>query len=155
MNIALDEKEFPVRLRFEQPVSDKDMLRFCAENVALRVERDANGELTITSPTGTEGALHEGDVFGDLPIWARQDGRSRALNSNAGVKLADTSVRAADAAWISSTRLESAFANDRKGYARLCPEFVIEVRSQSDRLKPLREKMAMWTANGAELAWLI
>jgi Uma2 family endonuclease len=155
LQVPLNLTEFPVRLRFEEPMTDEQLMAFSRENKFLKIEREANGELTIISPTGTEGALHEGDVFTDLAIWARQDGHGRALNSNAGVKLSDSSVRAADAAWISSTRLESALAADRKGYARLCPEFVIEVRSKGDRLKPLQEKMAMWTANGAELAWLI
>ena len=154
-NLAISLDAFPMRLRLEEPMSDEQLMAFSRENKLLRIEREANGELTIMSPTGTEGALHEGDVFGDLLIWARKDGRGRALNSNAGVKLSDNSVRAADAAWISAARLGSGLGNERKGYARLCPEFVIKVRSAGDRLKPLREKMTMWTANGAELAWLI
>lgn len=55
MNLALSETELPVRLRFERPMTDDELMRFCAENELLRVERDANGELIVMSPTGTEG----------------------------------------------------------------------------------------------------
>jgi len=64
-------------------------------------------------------------------------------------------VRAADAAWVSWERLNSRSDAQRKGFSPVCPEFVIEVRSDKDHLKPLQEKMEMWIANGAELGWLI
>jgi Uma2 family endonuclease len=136
-------------------MTDEELLRFCAENDPYRVERDSNGELILMSPAGLDGGGVEGDVFGDLLIWARQDGRGKAYGSNAGVTLADGSMRAADACWISWPRLNELDAGERKRFARVCPEFVIEVRSESDRLKPLQEKMEMWIANGAELAWLV
>jgi len=84
MNLALPEIEQPVRLRFDRPMTDEELMRFCAENELLRVERDANGELIIMSPTGSEGSGVETDVVVELSIWARQDGRGRAFNSNAG-----------------------------------------------------------------------
>jgi Uma2 family endonuclease len=155
MNLALAENELPVRLRFEHPVSDEELMRFCAENELMRVERDANGELIIMSPTGSEGAGVETDVTLELGIWARQDGRGRVFNSNAGFTLPDGSVRAADAHWVSWARWNALQPSERKSYARLCPEFVIEVRSENDSLSELQQKMQAWIANGAELAWLI
>ncbi len=64
-------------------------------------------------------------------------------------------MRAADAAWVDRRRWDALSTKQLKSYTALTPEFVIEVLSESDRLAPLREKMEMWIANGAELAWLI
>jgi len=155
MNLAVSESEFPIRLRFERPMTDKELLRFCAANDLLRVERDANGELIVMSPAGTEGGGVEGDVFGELRNWALQDNGGKAYGPNAGFTLPDGSVRAADASWVAWGRLNALTPEQLQSFAPICPEFVIEVRSKSDRLAELQEKMRMWIANGAELAWLV
>jgi len=155
MSLALAEIELPVRLRPQSPMTDAEFMSFCAANEPLRFELDANGEIIVMSPTGTDGGLVEGDVYLELGNWARADGRGRAYPASAGFKLPDTSVRAADAAWVSHRRRNALTPAQRKGYARICPEFVIEVRSETDRLPPLQEKMGIWIANGAELGWLI
>ena len=152
MNITSVEFAMPLHVRAESPITDGQLLRFCSENELLRVERDANGELVIMSPTGTDGGGAELELGTELNLRARQDGRGKALGPNSGVKLPDTSVRAADAAWVSWERYNAATGS---GYKQLVPEFVIELRSESDRLEELREKMAQWMANGVELAWLV
>jgi Uma2 family endonuclease len=154
MNFAL-EVDLPVRIRPEHPMTDEELMRFCAKNEPLRVERDTNGELIVMSPSGSEGGGVETDVATELNIWARQDGRGKVFGSNAGFTLPDGSVRAADAHWVSWPRWNALSEAERKGYAPLCPEFVIEVRSESDRLAALQDKMRMWLANGAEVAWLV
>ena len=155
MNLALPEIDQPIRLHFDCPMTDEELMRFCAENELLRIERDANGEIIVMTPPGLEGGGTELDVASELRIWALQDGRGRAFGPNSGVRLADGSMRMADASWISWPRLNALSPAQREGFSPICPEFVIEVRSKSDRLKPLQEKMQMWIANGAELAWLI
>jgi Uma2 family endonuclease len=155
MSFALSEIELPIRLRPDQPMTDAEFLRFCAANEPMRFERDANGEIIVMSPTGTEGGSVELDVAGELRNWALQDGRGKILGPNSGCRLPDGSIRAADAAWVSWPRWNSIDPLERKRYAKLCPEFVLEVRSESDRLTELQEKMQMWIANGVELAWLI
>lgn len=153
MNVALQEEELPVRLRFEHPLSDEELLRFCAENELLRVEREANGELILMSPTGTDGGNAELDIATELNIWARQDGRGRALGPNTGIKLPDSSIRAADAGWVSWERYNRAGAGS--AYLQFVPEFVIELRSGSDRLADVRAKMEQWIGYGVDLAWLV
>lgn len=153
MNIALPEIDQTVRLRFAQAMTDEELLRFCAVNEQARIERDANGELILMSPTGTDGGNVELDIATELNNWARQDGRGRALGPNSGVKLPDGSVRAADAGWVSWERYHA--SPTQPGFREFAPEFVIEVRSESDRLCELREKMRTWIANGVELAWLV
>jgi Uma2 family endonuclease len=155
MALALNEIEPPIRLVPESPMSDEQFLRFCAANEPLRFERDANGEIIVMSPTGFEGSGIESEVFTELAVWARADGRGKAFVPTAGFKLPDTSVRAADAAWVSWQRVNSVGPAEAKGFPSICPEFVIEVRSQSDRLAELKAKMEQWIANGAEVAWLI
>jgi len=153
MNVALQENELPVRLRFDRPMTDDELLRFCAENEMLRIERDAKGELIVMSPTGTEGGNAELDIATELNNWARQDGRGRALGPNSGIKLPDTAVRAADAGWVSWERYNAAPAHP--GFREFVPEFVIELRSSSDSLADIRFKMEEWMSNGVELGWLV
>lgn len=155
MNLVLDAIALPIRIRSERPMTDDELLAFCRANELARVERDANGELIVMSPTGTEGGFFETEVATELGIWARADGRGRVLGSNTGITLPDGSIRAADAAWVSWQGWNAVPPEQRKGYARLCPEFIIEVRSQIDALPPLQEKMQMWISNGVESAWLI
>jgi Uma2 family endonuclease len=155
MSFGLSEIDLPIRIQRESPMSDDEFMSFCAANEPLRFERDANGEIIVMSPTGTGGSEVEGDVYLELGNWARADGRGRAYPASAGFKLPDNSVRSADAAWLSFRRRNALSAEQRKVYAHLCPEFVIEVRSETDRLPPLQEKMRIWIANGVELAWLI
>ncbi len=155
MNLTLHEIELPLRIRTDDPMTDAEFERFCAANEPTRFELDGNGEIIVMSPNLTEGGGIESDVFLELGIWARGDGRGRAYGSNTGFRLKDTSVRAADAMWVSWVRLNARTEEEKKMFSPLCPEFVIEVRSESDRLKAAREKMEMWIANGAELGWLV
>ena len=155
MNLTLNQFELPIRISQGRPVTDEELMRLSAENEPMRFERDANGEVIVMSPTWTEGGGRESEVGTELAIWARSDGRGRYYGPNAGFRLSDSSVRAADAHWVSWARWNALTPEQRTGYARICPDFVIEVRSETDRLRPLQEKMKMWIANGAEVAWLI
>ncbi len=155
MNLALEGVELPIRLRLEKPLTDLELMRFCTVNEMVRVERDANGELILMSPSGLEGSSWNSELITELNLWARQDGRGKVFDSNGGFTLPDGSMRAPDAAWVSSRRWNSVPREEQKRYGRVSPEFVIELRSESDRLPPLQEKMQLWIANGVELAWLI
>ncbi len=155
MNLALEGMELPIRLRLERPLTDLELMRFCTVNEMVRVERDANGELILMSPTGLEGSSWNSELITELNLWARQDGRGKVFDSNGGFTLPDGSMRAPDAAWVSWRRWNAVPRDEQKRYGRVSPEFVIEMRSESDRLSMLQEKMRLWIANGVELAWLI
>ena len=155
MNLALSETELPVRLRFQRPMTDADLLRFCEANEVLRVERDANGEILVMTPAGFGSSNMNVRISRFLDEWAETDGRGTTTESSGGYALRDGSVRAPDAAWISFERLRPLSNEDRAGFALVCPEFVIELKSPSDRLPDLEAKMQMWITNGAEVAWLI
>jgi len=155
MNLVLEHIELPIRIRMGRNLTDDELLEFCLANEPARVERDANGELIVMSPNFSDGGAVEGDVYLELGVWARQDGRGKTFGPNSGFTLPDGSMRAADAAWIAWERWNAMTDAQRHSYAPICPEFVIEVRSAKDRLPPLQLRMLEWIANGAELAWLI
>ncbi len=155
MKLALEGVELPIRLRLERPLTDLELMRFCAVNELVRVERDANGELILMSPTGLEGSSWNSEVITELNLWARRDGRGKVFDSNGGFTLPDGSMRAPDAAWVSWRRWNAVPREEQKRFGRVSPEFVIEMRSENDRLSMLQDKMWLWIRNGVELAWLI
>jgi Uma2 family endonuclease len=155
MNLALSQSELPVCLRFERPMTDEEFLRFCAANEPMRVEREANGEIVVMSPAGFGTGRINSRITRCLDEWAEADGRGAVTDSNAGYALPDGSVRAPDAAWISMRRLESLSEEQKTGFPPVCPDFIIELRSPSDKLPDLQEKMKQWIANGVEVGWLI
>ncbi|HEX4651793.1 MAG TPA: Uma2 family endonuclease [Granulicella sp.] len=154
MKLPIVDAPLPLRLRLSRPMTEDELLRFCRVNDVLWVEREVNGELSVKPIGGCRVSSVNLAVGCALRDWADEDGRGETF-ANAGFTLPDSSVRAADAAWVSWERWNALTRRQQKSYAPLCPEFVIEVRSESDRLEPLREKMQMWLDNGAELAWLI
>ena len=155
MNLSLTELPLPLRLRTATPMTDDELLRFCEGNEVLRIEREPTGDLIVMSPTGMDTGGRNLDIGTDLNLWARQDGRGRAFDSNTRFTLPDNSMRSPDAAWILTSRLECLTAEQRRRFAPICPDFVIELRSPSDSLPALQSKMESWIANGVQLAWLI
>jgi len=135
--------------------SDKAYLKFCEANPDLRVERNAEGEIIIVPPAGLESDDRNAEVVAQLRIWAKKDGRGRASGPTAQFFLPDGSALSPDAAWVSNESGKRMSERERKGFPYVCPEFVIEVLSPSDRLKKTQQKMERWIANGAQLAWLI
>jgi len=147
--------ELPVRLRPERPMTDKELMRFCAVNEIIRVERDSNGELILMSPAGTGTGVTNAEITFQLSLFARETGAGATFDSSSGFTLPDGSMRNPDASFIAWPRWNALSKADQQRFAPICPEFVIELRSPSDKLAALRAKMRLWIANGAQLAWLI
>jgi len=154
--VALPEHE-TVRLLFDsdQMLSHKEYLAFCRANPDLRIERTAEGEIVIVPPAGGEGSYRSGKAFAQLDRWAERDGCGAAFDCSVEFLLADGSALSPDASWVSNEALARLTRSQRREFLRLCPEFVIEVMSPSDRLKPAQAKMEVWIANGVQLGWLI
>jgi Uma2 family endonuclease len=156
MMLDLSSLELPIRLKPETPMSDLEFMRFSGENDPFRMEREPSGEILIMTPAGSKTGLINGRIFGALLVWANQDERGVAFDSSTGFTLPNGAVRSPDAAWVSNRRWTALTEPEQEGYAPLCPEFVIELPSPSDRIKDVKKKMVdEWIANGAELAWLI
>ena len=155
MNLALSESELPVRLRFDRPMTDEELMRFCAVNDDLSVEREPNGEILVMTPANIKTSSMNSRINRLLDEWAEADGRGIVSGPDGGYTLPDGSMRAPDAAWVANRRWQALSKEDQGRFAPICPEFVIELRSPSDKLADLQAKMEMWIANGAEVAWLI
>lgn len=144
----------PLTLRTPVAMSDEDLMAFSHRNRLYRIERNAQGELEIMSPVGFEGGQREIYVGSRLFDWAEEHG-GVVVSSNAGFKLADEAVRSPDASWVSDNRINALNDVERRGFAPLCPDFLVQILSESDSRAKLEEKMEMWIANGAHLAWMI
>jgi Uma2 family endonuclease len=155
MTLDLMELPMPVTLRPAAPLSDQELMQFSASNKPYRIEQNKEGEITVMTPLGGIGASNEGLVSAELIMWTRASGRGKSFSPNIGFRLPDGSCLSPDGSWISIERWDALSKNERKGFLPLCPEFVIEVRSETDRRKAIEAKMHLWIENGAKLAWLI
>ena len=144
-------------LKFHPVISmtDEQLFDFCQLNKDFRIERKANGEIVIMSPTGSETEERNFDLIGQLWFWTKQDGTGVGFGSSGGFTLPNGAVRSPDAAWIKKTDWEAIPAELRKKFAPICPEFVVELRSESDSLQDLQDKMLEYINNGVLLGWLI
>jgi Uma2 family endonuclease len=149
------ETELPLRLRTEHCMSDDEYFEFCGANDGLRIERMSGGEIVIMPPTGGETGHRNLELTGPLHFWAKRDGRGKAFASNAGFILPDRSVLSPDGSWIENSRLQKLTRQQKRKFIPLCPDFIVELTSPSDRVREVREKMQRWMANGAQLGWLI
>jgi Uma2 family endonuclease len=140
---------------FTQSFSDEEFFKFCLDNPDLRIERNSNLQIVIMSPVSTRFSFYSGAVFAQLSHWSVSNGKGLAFDSSAGFTLSDRSVLSPDASWISKQQWKKLSEEEQNRFAPICPEFVIEVRSKSDGLHELQEKMDRWMSNGAQLAWLV
>ncbi len=142
-----------VRLR----VSDRDFWRLCQENRELRMERSEKGILEVMPPTSGGTGARNANLTAQVVVWARIDGTGTAFDSSAGFKLPSGATRSPDTSWISDERWNALTAAEKdEKFSPICPDFVIELRSRSDRKKgKVRLKMGEYIAQGAKLGWLI
>ena len=136
-------------------VTHEQFQQIAAVNRDLRLERTATGELIVMAPTGSETGNRNLDIEGQLWLWNRQTKLGVAFNSSSGFKLPNGADRSPDASWVKLERWQTLTPKEQEGFAPLCPDFVVELRSKSDNMEPLREKMREYIANGARLGWLI
>ena len=155
MPINLADLPMPITLRPATPLSDDDLMRFSAQNKPYKIERNKDGELTIMTPVGGIGSTHELDVSFALKNWTIANGTGIAFSPSTGFNLPDGSCLSSAAAWLPLTRWNALTSKEQADSPPLCPEFLIEIRSQSDSRRLLEAKMQLWIDNGAQLAWLI
>jgi Uma2 family endonuclease len=136
-------------------LTDDQFYELCQIHRDLKFERTAQGELVIVAPVGGEGGSQEADLIGDLVIWNRHTQLGKVFSSSTCFKLPNGSDRSPDVAWVAQARWEKLTPEQRKKFPPLCPDFLIELRSESDGLEPLRRKMQEYMDNGLRLGWLI
>ncbi|MGI0496401.1 Uma2 family endonuclease [Limnospira platensis] len=137
-------------------VSQEQFQAIAAANPDLRLERTATGELLVTPPTGSESGKRNSRIIGQLDRWDEaHEELGVAFDSSTGFILPNGAIRSPDASWVSRPRWEALTPEVRRGFAPLCPDFVVELRSPTDSLSELRQKMGEYLENGARLGWLI
>ncbi len=136
-------------------MNDEQFFDFCQINRDLRIERTKTGEVIIMPPTGSETGNRNGDIFGQLWVWAKKDQTGITFDSSAGFTLSSGQTLSPDAAWIKLERWNVLSPEEREKFAPICPDFVVELRSPSDSLKSLKEKMQEYIQEGVKLGLLI
>ncbi len=155
MEWSLTGLPLPLILRPPSPFTDDELLLFSSHNRTLRIEKTANGELVIMTPVGGEGSRLEARIIRALDAWTEADGHGVVFSSHGGFNLPDGSTLSPDVSWVSNARWKALTPEQRRKYPPLCPDFVVEILSESDRAATLQEKMKCWINNGAQLAWMI
>ncbi|NET39906.1 MAG: Uma2 family endonuclease [Cyanothece sp. SIO1E1] len=137
-------------------ITPEQFLALAAANRDLRLERTAQGALIVNPPTGWETGAYNWNISGELYCWWRNSGEpGKAFDSSTGFLLPNGATRAPDASWVSAPRW-AALTPDPKGtFAHICPDFVVELRSSSDRIQTLQAKMREYIDNGSRLGWLL
>ena len=136
-------------------VTDDQFLELVRANPDLRMERTTDGELIIMSPTGSEGGNYNAELTTDFGIWNRQAKLGKIFDSSTGFKLPNGATRAPDTAWVKQSRWDALTPEQQKGFAPICPDFVLELASETDDIEMLQAKMQEYLENGCYLGWLI
>jgi Uma2 family endonuclease len=149
--------EYPPLVVQLRPVLDLTVEQFfelAAINRDLRMELTAGGELIVMPPTGGQTGNRNAEITMQLRQWAK-DSTGTTFDSSSGFRLPNGSVRSPDASWVERSRLDALTAEQLDGFIPLCPDFVLELRSPTDNLNVLQNKMEEYLDNGARLGWLI
>jgi Uma2 family endonuclease len=137
-------------------VTQEQFATLAAANPDLRLERTAQGELIVNPPTGWETGERNRSLTGQLDRWYEEnEDLGKAFDSSTGFILPNGATRSPDASWVSQERWEALTPEQKGTFANICPDFVVELRSSSDRLGSLQAKMREYIDNGALLGWLI
>ncbi|MEQ1636220.1 MAG: Uma2 family endonuclease [Methylococcales bacterium] len=134
---------------------DEQFFEFCQVNKELRIERTALGDCEIMAPTGGETGWRNLSLAAQLYNWAEQEGSGVAFDSSTGFVLPNGAIRSPDVSWVMKSHLAALTAKQKQRFLPLCPDFVLELRSPSDSLQKLQDKMQEYIDNGASLGWLI
>lgn len=136
-------------------VTREQFVELSIANRELQLERTEAGELIVNPPTGGETGYRNSDLNGQLWLWNRQTKLGEAFNSSTGFNLPNGADRSPDAAWVRQERWDALTPKQKESFIPLCPDFVVELRSKTDNMEPLRVKMKEYMNNGARLGWLI
>lgn len=137
------------------PLEEEQYVKICEDNPDLKLELDQYGTLIVMPPTGGTSGNRNAEITYQLQAWNKQKKLGKVFDSSTEFKLPNGAFRSPDAAWISLNRWNELTPKEQEKFPPLAPDFVIELRSSSDRLKPLQEKMQEYISNDVRLGWLI
>ncbi|MFN6564321.1 MAG: Uma2 family endonuclease [Nostoc sp. ChiSLP01] len=145
----------PPTLKLKIDLTDDQFFQICQQNRDYRFERTASGELLIMPPTGSDTGNRNFDMAVELGIWNKQTRLGKGFDSSSGFTLPNGAERSPDISWVKIERWNALTPEQQEKFAPICPDFVVKLRSPSDSLKDLQEKMQEYIENGAQLGWLI
>ena len=136
-------------------LTDEQFYQLCVANEQWQFELTAEGKLIIMPPTGGESGISNAGLTAKLYNWNEQTQLGKVFDSSTEFRLPSGAKRSPDVSWVIRDRWEALPREDRKRFPPLCPDFVVELRSETDSLEQLRSKMREYLANGICLGWLI
>ena len=136
-------------------MADDAFFDFCESNEVCRIERTADGPVLVLPLAGPSTGLRYVALLAQVSNWSHLDGTGAGFGSRVLFRLPNSAMRSPDAAWVSLDRLRSLTAEEGDTFLPLCPDFVVELTSPSDRIRDVRAKMSEWIAHGAKLGWLL
>lgn len=149
---------FPIVLDFNdvlKKMNDDEFENFCRHNPDLQIELTKEGELVIMPPTGGETGIRNFSLIGLFFNWVEKDRSGVAFDSSTVFRLPNGAKRSPDLSWAKNEKWNKLSADEKKKFPPICPDFVVELRSPSDSLTNLKNKMTEYIENGAALGWLI
>ncbi|MBW4469841.1 MAG: Uma2 family endonuclease [Stenomitos rutilans HA7619-LM2] len=153
--IQTDNTPLTVNLPAIASMTQAQFYEFCLANRDLRIERTASGDVIIMPPAFADTGNRNFNIAQQLANWADQDGTGIGFDSSAGFTLLNGATRSPDASWVRLERWQALTEEEKASFAPICPDFVIELRSSSDTLTSLQDKLKEYLANGALLGFLI
>lgn len=136
-------------------LDDEQFISICQHNQNFNFERNQKGELIIMPPTGSETGEKNSSLLGQLWLWNYQKKLGKTFDSSTGFKLPNGAIRSPDVSWIKLERWQQLTLEERRKFAPICPDFVIELLSLNDDIEDTRKKMMEYLENGLQLGWLI
>lgn len=155
LSVPIPPERLVLRLRPVIKLSPDELLALSSLNGDLRLEMSAEGELIIMAPAGGEYGRRNMKLAVRVGAWAERDGTGIAFDSSTGFVLPNGAIRSPDAAWVERSRYEAFAPEQREKFLPLCPDLVVELRSPSDTLTTVQEKMREYMDNGARLGLLL
>lgn len=148
---------FPLILRGDliQKMTDEDLARFSRDNRPYKIEKESDGSLLVNEPAGYLSGRINTEILRQLANWNFEYKLGEVADSNSGFTLPSKAIKSPDAAWTSNEKIGAVPEFDRSLFIRVCPDFIIELKSGFDSTKNLKRKMKMWMENGCRLGWLI
>jgi Uma2 family endonuclease len=157
MQLIYPESGFqPIDLsQFWHEIGEAEFIEFCERNPDMRIEMSKDGDIIIMPPTNTETGRKNFDLIADFAVWTRKDKTGVAFDSSTGFTLPNNARRSPDLAWVRKEKWDALSKEEKRRFARLVPDFVVELRSETDSLKDLQNKMLEYIESGVSLGWLI
>ncbi len=145
----------PLKLDLKQVhLTDEQFYQLCINNPNLHIERSAQGVLILMSSVGGDSGNREMNLGGELYLWNKQTNLGKVFSSSTLFKLPDGGDRSPDAAWVERSRWQALTPDQRQRFPPIAPDFVMELRSRTDDLETLQEKMQEYLESGVRLGWL-